>query len=100
MRIKTFTAALILAAAATGAVAQTPGNGRAVAKQIAAELGLTRQDVAGCVRGLPRPETRQAPTDVEREAAKTQLIACLQQVNPEISEELIRATVEKYRPVQ
>lgn len=89
---------LIAATLASGVQAQTPGQGRQIAKQIAADLGLQRKDVKSCVKTLDKPAERGTATDEQRAANKEKLITCLQQVNPELSEELISATIDKYRP--
>lgn len=89
---------LIAATLASGVQAQTPGQGRKIAKQIAAELGLKRGDVVGCVKTLDRPAERGTATDAQRAANKEKLIACLQQSNPDLTAETIAETVDKYRP--
>lgn len=65
--------------------------------KIAADLGIREVVFVACFKPV-NPEPGKFPTGAQQRANKAILLPCLQQANPAITNDLLDAVMERYRP--
>lgn len=90
-----FTRALALILVATPALADQDPNRPTAA--IAADLGLPEAVFVACFAPVS-PAADKAPGGARQQANKALLLPCLQAANPAISNDMLDAVMDRYRP--
>ncbi len=65
--------------------------------KIAADLGVTESEFTACFWNV-NPDMDHAPNGDTQRANKSILLPCLQQANPEISNDMLDTVMDRYRP--
>lgn len=98
-RLTILAAALAMALPLEAAAQQGAGKpGRQAFREVVKDLGVSRDDLRGCVAAMPQRPKQGEPDLALREERRDIFVACLMKANPDLTEEDVRKAMEKLRP--